>query len=249
VIAGIDFEPLFRPVEEIDHWLTGLFAGAPLLAALGIALLLGLRHASDPDHLVAVTSLVAADGGDTRAAARLGTWWGLGHGATLIVLGVPLIVFKSSLPRWLEAGAEKAIGLVIVSLALRVIWKWLRGDYRAGRHSHPAAVHRHLRRGASAGHRHRRVRSPRQALGIGVLHGLAGTGAVTVLLLAALPTQLEALLALLIFAPASIASMTMCTTAFAWLLTRRLVDPIYRRVLIPVTGLFGVMFGAWYVGL
>jgi high-affinity nickel permease len=248
VIAGIDFEPLFRPVEEIDHWLTGLFAGAPLLAALGIALLLGLRHASDPDHLVAVTSLVAADGGDTRAAARLGTWWGLGHGATLIVLGVPLIVFKSSLPTWLESGAEKAIGLVIVALALRVIWKWLRGDYRAGRHSHPAVAHRHLRRGASAGHRHRQVRSPRQALGIGVLHGLAGTGAVTVLLLAALPTQLEALLALVIFAPASIASMTMCTTAFAWLLTRRLVDPIYRRVLIPVTGLFGVMFGAWYIG-
>jgi hypothetical protein len=110
-------------------------------------------------------------------------------------------------------------------------------------------AHRHLRRGASAGHRHRQVRSPRQALGIGVLHGLAGTGAVTVLLLAALPTQLEALLALVIFAPASIASMTMCTTAFAWLLTRRLVDPIYRRVLIPVTGLFGVMFGAWYIGL
>ena len=61
----MDFEFLFRPVEEVDAWLTGLFSGAPLLVALGIALVLGLRHASDPDHLVAVTSLVAADGGDT----------------------------------------------------------------------------------------------------------------------------------------------------------------------------------------
>ena len=62
----IDFEFLFRPVEELDAWLTGLFDGAPLLVALGIAFVLGLRHASDPDHLVAVTSLVAADDGGTR---------------------------------------------------------------------------------------------------------------------------------------------------------------------------------------
>ena len=61
----MDFEFLFHPVEEVDAWLTGLFSGAPLLVALGIALVLGVRHASDPDHLVAVTSLVAADGGDT----------------------------------------------------------------------------------------------------------------------------------------------------------------------------------------
>ena len=69
-LAAVDFEFLFRPVEELDTLLTGLFDGAPLLVALGIAFVLGLRHASDPDHLVAVTSLAAADGGDARGAAR-----------------------------------------------------------------------------------------------------------------------------------------------------------------------------------
>jgi hypothetical protein len=64
----VSFEFLFQPVEEIDEALTALFDGAPLLVALGIAFVLRLRHASDPDHLVAVTSLVAADGGDTRGA-------------------------------------------------------------------------------------------------------------------------------------------------------------------------------------
>ena len=54
----MNFDFLFRLVDSVDHWLTGLFDGAPLLVALGIALVLGLRHASDPDHLVAVTSLV-----------------------------------------------------------------------------------------------------------------------------------------------------------------------------------------------
>lgn len=71
---------------------------------------MGLRHASDPDHLVAVTSLVAAEGRGTRDATRLGAWWGLGHGLTLLALGVPLIVFKSAMPAWLESGAEKAVG-------------------------------------------------------------------------------------------------------------------------------------------
>jgi ABC-type nickel/cobalt efflux system permease component RcnA len=250
--AAIDFEFLFHPVEQLDSWITGPLEGAPLLVALALAFVLGLRHASDPDHLVAVTSLVAADGGGPREAARLGTWWGLGHAGTLVLLGVPLIAFKGEVPAGLETGAEKAVGLVIIVLAARVLFKWVRGDYRAGRHRHqagPAGRHRHLHRGAGPDHRHRSVRTPGQALGIGALHGLAGTGAVVVLLLAALPTQLEAGLALAVFAPMSIVSMAACTTAFSWVLTRRVVDPVYRGVLIPALGAFGMMFGLWYAGL
>jgi high-affinity nickel permease len=244
----MDFQFLFEPVDDLDAWLTGLFAGAPLLVALGIALVLGLRHASDPDHLVATTSLVAADGGDTRGAVRLGAWWGLGHAAALLAIGLPLIFLKEDLPGWLERGAETAIGIVILLLAARVIYKWARGDFRAGRHVHADEAHRHLRKGA-ADHGHRRVRSPQQAFAIGALHGLAGTGAVVLLLLAAMPSQLEAAAALAVFAPVSIVSMALCTGAFAWLLTRPLIEPVYRAVLIPGLGLFGVMFGLWYSGL
>jgi hypothetical protein len=247
----MDFEFLFGPVEHVDVWLTGLVDGAPLLVALAIAFMLGLRHASDPDHLVAVTSLVAADGGDTRRAARLGAWWGLGHAGALILIGVPLIAFKTELPAALEAGAEKAIGVVILVLALRVIYKWMRGDFRASAHRHAGghSRRRHLRRETGGDHRHVAVRSPGQALGIGALHGLAGTGAVVLLLIAALSSQLEAGLALAVFAPMSIASMAAFTAAFAWLLTRPIVEPVYRTVLIPGLGLFGVMFGLWYAGL
>ncbi|HEX2233455.1 MAG TPA: hypothetical protein VHG69_08830, partial [Thermoleophilaceae bacterium] len=144
---------------------------------LAIAFALGLRHASDPDHLVAVTSLVAAEDGDTRTAARLGAWWGAGHAAALLAIGLPLIAFKSHLPAWLEAGAEKAVGIVIVLLAARVVLNWARGDDGLWHEAFP-------------------LRSPVQAIGIGMLHGLAGTGAVVVLLIAAVPGQLEAALAL-----------------------------------------------------
>ena len=93
------------------------------------------------------------------------------------------------------------------------------------------------------------MRTPAQAYGIGVLHGLAGTGAVVVLLIAALPSQLEAAAAMAVFAPMSIVSMAACTAAFAWVLTRPIVEPVYRAVVIPALGLFGVLFGLWYVGL
>jgi high-affinity nickel permease len=228
----MDFEFLFGPVEHVDEWLTGLIDGAPLVVALGIAFVLGLRHASDPDHLVAVTSLVAADGGDTRRAAGLGAWWGLGHAGALLAIGIPLIAFKTELPAGVESAAEKAIGVAILLLALRVIFKWVRGDFRASAHEHADghARRRHLRRG-SGDHAH--VRSPAQAVGIGALHGLA----------------VEATLALAVFAPMSIVSMAACTAAFAWVLTRPIVEPVYRTVLIPGLGLFGVMFGLWYAGL
>ena len=245
----MSFDILFRPAEELDALLQGLTAGATLPVALLVAFLLGLRHASDPDHLVAVTSLVAAEDGDTRKAASLGAWWGVGHATSLLALGVPLIAFKAQLPAWLETSAEKAIGVVILVLAARVIFKWARGDYRTGAHAHESghSRRRHLRRGGE--HRHVKVRTRGQAAMIGLLHGLAGTGAVVVLLIAALPTQFEAGLALAVFAPMSVASMAACTAAFAWILTRPLVEPVYRSVLIPGLGLFGVMFGLSYAGL
>ena len=240
-------------MHALDGMLTDLFAGAPLLVALGIALLLGLRHASDPDHLVAVTSLVAAEDGDTRKAARLGAWWGVGHAGSLVALGIPLIAFKAQLPALLESGAERAIGAVILVLAARVIFKWARGDYRATSHAHDDGHRRrrHLRRGdgQAHGHHHVKVRSPAQALSIGLLHGLAGTGAIVLLLIAALPSRLEAAAALAVFAPMSIASMAACTAAFAWVLTRPLIEPLYRTVLIPALGSFGMLFGLWYAGL
>lgn len=252
----MSFDALFGPVEDLDRFLTELFDGAPLLVALLIAFLLGLRHATDPDHLVAVTSLVVADGGDTRKAAKLGAWWGVGHSGVLLLVGIPLIFVKGELPGWLESGAEKAVGAVILLLAFRVLVKWARGDFRRDPHVHehadtgaPDGHHRHLRRGPSTDHGHQSVRSPQQAVAIGMLHGLAGTGAVVLLLIAALPSKLEAAAALAVFAPMSVFSMALCTGLFAWLLTRPLVEPLYRTALIPALGVFGLLFGGWYMGI
>jgi hypothetical protein len=224
----MSFEVLYEPFEQLDGELTAVFDGAGLLVALGVALLLGLRHASDPDHLVAVASLVSADAAGTRDAARLGSWWGAGHAITLLVVGLPLIALKSGLPTWLETGAERAVGIVVLALAARVLFKWFR------RHRETAR---------------RPARRLGEAFGIGVLHGLAGSGAIALLLIAAMPTQLEAAAALAVFAPMSVVSMTACTAAFAWALTRGGVAPLYTTVLVPALGSFGLLFGFWYAGL
>jgi ABC-type nickel/cobalt efflux system permease component RcnA len=244
----MSFDFLYGPIEQLDGSLTSLFEGAGLLAALGIAFLLGLRHASDPDHLVAVTSLVASEDAGHRQAARLGAWWGAGHAATLLVIGLPLIALKSELPGWLETGAERAVGIVILLLAGRVLLKWFRGGYRSSVHDHPEREHRHLHR-ADRDHDHEQLRTPQQAFAIGVLHGLAGSGAVALLLITALPTELEAALALAVFAPVSAASMAACTAAFSWVLSRPAIEPVYRTVLIPALGAYGMLFGLWYAAL
>jgi hypothetical protein len=220
-------DPLYQPFDQLDGSLTGLLDGAGLAVALGLAFLLGLRHASDPDHLVAVTSLVATDDAGTREAARLGGWWGAGHAIALLAIGLPLIALKSGLPGWLGAAAETAVGIVILGLAARLLIGWV----RAG----------------AGGPRPARTRRPREAFAIGVLHGLAGSGAVALLLIAALPTQLEAAAALAVFAPMSVLSMAVCTAGFAWVLTRPALAPVHGALLVPVLGSFSLLFGALYL--
>src|SRR3954447_16005406 len=97
----------------IDDAIANL-SGGGILVALAVALLLGLRHATDPDHLTAVSTLVMSEderGG--RRAARLGASWGLGHAVTLFALGAPVVIFNSHLPDWLQSGLELAVGVLI----------------------------------------------------------------------------------------------------------------------------------------
>src|SRR4249919_485816 len=103
----------------LDDWIAHLSGGATLLAVAGVAILLGLRHATDPDHLAAVTTLIASGRErTTRMAARLGLSWGMGHAASLFAFGLPIVLFKAYLPERIQQGAELVIGLVIITLAL-----------------------------------------------------------------------------------------------------------------------------------
>ena len=139
-------------------------AGPSLLAALGAALVIGLRHSTDPDHLVAVSTLIA--GASRRAglaAARLGGAWGVGHAAALTVFGLPVVLVRAQLPERVFQVTEAAIGLLIVFLALQLLVRWRRGAYHFHAHSHDGVLHTHLHRHAET-KLHAHVHQPRTAL-------------------------------------------------------------------------------------
>jgi len=218
----------------LDDWIAGLSSGASFVVVLLVALLLGLRHATDPDHMAAVTTLVAS--GRERAvrkAARLGAFWGLGHASTLVLFGIPVLLSQRYLPERVQQLSETAVAALIVFLALRLLVRWRHGYFDLHAHVHPDREHSHA------------VRTPAGAFGIGLVHGMGGSAGVGILLLAAIPSETLAVAALVVLALFTAVSMTLLTSGFGWTLAARPVAGFVASS-IPVIGLASLAFGFWY---
>lgn len=240
---------------ELNQSLVG--TGGNGTVAFIAALLLGLRHATDPDHLTAVSTLVLSDQQHgARRAGALGLAWGLGHAATLLLFGLPVVLFRRYLPEMLVRGAEAAIGVVIVVLALRLLIRWNRGYFHTHPHSHDGVQHSHphLHEGGQIGHAARKHshqhadqlgRSPLAAFGIGMVHGLGGSAAVGILVVGAVTSQVRGVIALTLFAAGTVVSMAVVSATLGYALAR---GQVTRRVrsLVPVLALLSLAFGTWY---
>jgi high-affinity nickel permease len=216
-------------VFGLDERIAASSDAASIWVVLAVAVLLGLRHATDPDHLAAVTTLVAS--GRERAARRageLGLAWGLGHAAALFAFGLPILLLNRFLPRLLQQAAETAIGFVIVYLALRLLLRWRRGELRF--HAHP---HAH---GA---------RTRRAAFAIGLVHGMAGSAGVGVLVLASVRTTGLAVISLALLAVFTAVSMSLLSSGFGSLLVSRPAGAAFSSV-APALGGASLAFGVWY---
>jgi ABC-type nickel/cobalt efflux system permease component RcnA len=176
--------------------------------------------------------------------------WGLGHGTTLVVLGLPLVLFNRFLPEPVQVIAETLIGAIIVFLAVRLLVRWRRGLYHAHTHSHDdEPPHRHVHSHRESGtHKHAHAlphRTPVSAYGIGLVHGIGGSGGLTLLLLSTISNRAEAVGALLLFATGTAVSMALLSTAFGLAIAGGPIGRNFERV-APVLGVLGVAFGAWY---
>jgi ABC-type nickel/cobalt efflux system permease component RcnA len=241
-------------VLGLDNTIAGLSGGGSLLVALAVALLLGLRHATDPDHLTAVSTLVMSeDERGARRAARLGAAWGFGHAATLFALGVPVVLAGSHLPDWLQRGLELAVGVVIVALAVRLLMRWRRGYFHMHEHAHGDVTHAHPHVHETApaephphAHEHRHApRTPLAAFGIGLIHGAGGSAGVAVLLVAAVPGTGAATAALAVLALGTAISMTAVTALFGHALASGPLPRTFERM-APVLGTLSLTFGVYY---
>ena len=219
----------------LDTWLAGFSDGTTLAVVALVAIVLGLRHAGDPDHLAAVTTLIAGtEERAARAAGRLGSAWGLGHATSLFVFGVPIVLFKAYLPEPVQQAAETSVGVLIIGLAVWLLVRWRRGAFHVQVHSHGhGEVHAH---GA---------RSPLQAYGIGLVHGTGGSAGVGVLLLGSIHDHVLALGALAIFAFFTAVSMALLSTGFGRVLGSARLRASFQR-LAPGMALLSLGFGLWY---
>jgi len=212
----------------LDDRIAAFSDSTTMMIVVLVAVVLGLRHASDPDHLAAVTTLIAS-GKDraTWAAAKLGFAWGLGHATSLFVFGLPVVLYSAYLPEPIQSAAETTVGFVIVALALLLLVRWRRGVYR------------------NASHAHRRPRGGRQAYAIGVVHGMGGTAGVGLLLLATIKSHVLGVVALALFAFFTAVSMAVLSTGWGAALGSRPLRRSFDRV-APVLGVVSLAFGVWY---
>jgi ABC-type nickel/cobalt efflux system permease component RcnA len=239
----------------LDDWIAELGAGG-LLVSLTVALLLGLRHATDPDHLTAVATLTLSEREPTRRSALLGLTWGLGHACTLLAFGLPVVLLGSHLPEPVQQATELTVGGLIVALAIRLLVRWHRGLLHVHPHRHGDVVHAHPhvhehpapeRHPHAFAHQHAHAetlgRTPLASFAVGLLHGAGGSAAVAILLVTAMPSQATAVAGLLLLAAGTALSMTLVTAAWGALMTR---GARHIETLAPTFGTLGVLFGAWY---
>lgn len=261
-------------------------------APLGIALLglvLGMRHATDPDHVIAVTTILSREH-RLAVATRIGIVWGLGHTLTVLIVGAAIIIFKVEIPTRLGLAMEFAVAIVLILLGVSAAARLVRDGvarlsgkprpdpsgasgpvvhghlhaHDGSTHSHPH-VHPHPHDIGDAVHRDHRLpndaipstfaarRPLLRSFGVGLVHGLAGSAAIALLVLSAIPKPLWATVYLAIFCVGVIVGMALITTAIAtpFLVASRRLSWLHQGF-VTGSGLLSFAFGlflAYQIGI
>lgn len=206
---------------------------------------LGARHALEPDHLVAV-SVLAADRPDMRRGAWLGAVWGLGHLLALVCVGLVLVALSTHMPaRWAD-GFELLVAFMLMALGGRAIYRAAR-DGKNGphlHHAHGAMAHEHP---AAQKHVHMgRFTLTTRPLVIGLLHGLAGSGALTAFVMATLPSTATRIGFMVLFGVGSVFSMALLSGLAGLPLARLGRYPAAGRGLFAATGVLSIGYGLFW---
>jgi ABC-type nickel/cobalt efflux system permease component RcnA len=223
-----------------------------LLTTLGLGLVLGLRHALDPDHVTAVSTIVS-ESRSMRRSAVVGSFWGLGHTVALLLAGTFVIALKFQISPRLALWMEFIVALMLILLGTRSLLKSVR-DYKVHfhRHSHDGSehIHVHIHRPAEQyGHRHRHlIKLGARPFFIGLVHGIAGSGALTMLVLATIPSALAGLVYVAVFGLGSIGGMFLMSALISlpFVLTRKGFS-LFSQALQMMVGLFSLTFGVFLV--
>jgi high-affinity nickel-transport protein len=246
------------------------------LSLLAVGFFLGMRHATDADHVIAISTIMTRQR-SISGAAWIGVLWGLGHTLTVALVGGAIILFTVVIPPRVGLAMEFAVGVMLVVLGflnLTGITQWMRdyivpgGSVHAHTHAHGDYAHAHLHGHGHDDHGHTEEQTPQawldRKLGglqpyqairpvvVGVVHGMAGSAAVALLALTAIPDPWWGMVYLALFGVGTIAGMMLITIAiavpFAYSANR---FPQFNTYLRVATGLLSFGFGLfliYYIG-
>jgi ABC-type nickel/cobalt efflux system permease component RcnA len=232
-----------------------------LVAVTVLGFFLGIRHAADPDHVVAVTAIVSRYGSPWRAGV-VGVLWGIGHTLTILVVGAGIVLLGWVIPPRIGLSLELSVGVMLIVLGmvnLRAVARGARGGHTHA-HAHGNYVHTHPHRHSPEVHPHHPGDTPLarmdrlvgglrpyemlRPLVVGVIHGLAGSAAVALLVLSAMGTSAWAVAYLVLFGLGTIVGMMLITVGIAWPITG--VTPrfpaLHRRLRLAA-GVISVLMG------
>ena len=223
-----------------------------LFAALALGVILGMRHALDPDHVVAVSTIV----GEYRNPLRsfwVGVSWGLGHTTTLLVIGLIIIVLQLTIPDRLALFLEFAVGIMLVALGMQVIYSFRKKKVHQHAHGHAEDAHQHFHSHAESPdhspqhHEIKGVGRPflrKKSYFVGIVHGVAGSAALTLLILASIESPLAGLGYILLFGLGSVLSMGIMTIfiSFPFVFSANRLPGLNRVIQFSV-GTLSILFG------
>ena len=213
-----------------------------VITSSGFGSLLGMRHALEPDHLAAVSTLVSHERSGWKAA-WLGVCWGAGHSLALLVAGAVLLVLRAEMPQAAATFFELAVAVMLVVLGARAVARAAR-EGAAGPsllHRHGWFVHKHA---VGAPHLHiGHWTLARRPLLIGAIHGLAGSGALTALVLTTLPTNAARLSYVLLFGLGSTVGMAILSGLLGWPLARLGAHHAVARAITLIVGAVSMTLG------
>lgn len=247
-----------------------------VVAIMLLGFFLGVRHSTDADHVIAVATIVSRER-RLWSAALIGILWGLGHTATILVVGGVIILFNVVIPPRIGLTMEFSVALMLILLGvmnLTGIMRWITKTFGARRgaggivHSHPHShgdfvhAHPHAHGPEAPGHAEDETRSGwldrafgrlgvyqfLRPLVVGVVHGLAGSAAVAMLVLATIQNALWAIAYLLVFGVGTVAGMMLITLAIGVpFVSTGDRFPHFNRYMGAASGLISLAFGVWLV--
>jgi ABC-type nickel/cobalt efflux system permease component RcnA len=232
------------------------FSSISTFAVLGVGLLFGLKHATEVDHIVAVSTIVSRHK-SIRRSALVGALWGAGHTAALLITGAIVLSMRVAVPETVSNWLEFAVALMIIVLGSSALWGALRNrrDVHVHQHIHDGISHMHVHfhdhttehdRSAPI-HSHSISRIGLKPMIVGIVHGLAGSGALTLLVMTQIRSSWMGFLYLVVFGLGSIVGMLLMSglIGLPFLLTSRNLTRFHRRVQVAAAVL-SICFGFWY---